>query len=98
MHRRGAHRAQTHRVQWNIILRELAINPTLFGLTSTKDISTPEVLATIVSPEVSAGLDIRSECGCKSLWTLLFDSYEFNFSAPMFIVRKVMPYTMIEWD
>ena len=81
----SAHGAMTHRIQWNVVLRELKAEPSAFG-----DAAAPELLDLMARPPVGGLLSwvntgVSPGRGATPLWDRLFDSFENNFTSPEFL-------------
>lgn len=89
------HGIQTHRIQWNVVLREAARNPQRFGATSVDQLNMPDVVRTMGSEEVHKNLTIEES---DDLWTILFDSFADSMASPEATRAIFQDYISFEWE
>jgi hypothetical protein len=78
------HGYETHRVQWNLVMREMAARPESFG-----NVASASELFKFTGAVDDASLNwertgLSSKSRNKTIWYQLFDSNEKNFSSPEF--------------
>lgn len=82
INRQGSlHGYETHRLQWNLVMREMAANPQSFG-----EVTQAAELFKFTGTVSDATLDWKGTglSAPSTLWYELFDSMESNFSSPEF--------------
>jgi Family of unknown function (DUF5636) len=74
-----SHGRDTHRIQWNAVMRYMAQEPKKFGVKTAV-----ELFKMLGNKEVNGGLnwDGTNRSGGQSTWSPFFDSFESNFSSP----------------
>jgi len=77
----GQHGYETHRLQWNLVMREMAAHPEKFG-----EVSQASDYFKFLGEIDSGALDWKLSGieNNRTAWFQLFDSNELNFSCPEF--------------
>ncbi len=95
--RKGSdHGSLTHRIQWHVVMRDLAARPQAFGGV-TQAVELYKALGELDAGKLDwSGTGITDNDG---LWYHLFDSWETNFSRPEYFRRKHQYWPKLgDWD
>lgn len=74
-----AHGVQTHRIQWNLVMRDMELNPKAYALPDGSMPRPVDLFTTMGTDSFTASVQ------GKTVWGTLFDSFNSNFTQPEFV-------------